>query len=116
MNDKEIENLLASLLQGQKELQIAQINLAQRINQTNETVDNLAQRINQTNETVNNLANTVNNLAQVTQSNQTNIQRITGEGIVRDADLSLNNQRFIRIEQRLETIENLIREERNREE
>ena len=102
MNDKEIENLLASLLQGQKELQIAQINLAQRINQTNETV--------------NNLANTVNNLAQVTQSNQTNIQRITGEGIVRDADLSLNNQRFIRIEQRLETIENLIREDRNREE
>ncbi len=95
MNNEEIKQIISTILQGQKEIQIAQVNLAQRINETNETV--------------NNLATTINSLAQVTQSHQVTIQRITGEGLIRDADLSLNNQRFIRIEQRLERIENLLR-------
>ncbi len=95
MNNEEIEQIFTTILQGQKELQIAQVNLAQRINETNETV--------------NNLASTINSLAQVTQNHQVSLQRITGEGLIRDADLSLNNQRFIRIEQRLERIENLLR-------
>ena len=106
MNNQEIEQILSTILEGQKELQIAQVNLAQRTNE-------LAQRIEQTNENVNNLANTVNSLAQVTQNHQVSIQRITGEGLVRDADLSLNNQRFIRIEQRLERIENLLKGREN---
>ena len=95
MNNEEIKQIFTTILQGQKELQIAQVNLAQRINETNETV--------------NNLASTINSLAQVTQNHQVSIQRITGEGLIRDADLSLNNQRFICIEQRLERIENLLR-------
>ena len=99
MNNEEVEQIISIILQGQKELQIAQVNLAQRINETNETV--------------NNLATTINSLAQVTQNHQVSIQRITGEGLIRDADLSLNNQRFIRIEQRLERIENLLRGEDN---
>ncbi len=99
MNQEEVEQIISTILQGQKELQIAQVNLAQRINETNETV--------------NNLATTINSLAQVTQNHQVSIQRITGEGLIRDADLSLNNQRFIRIEQRLERIENLLRGEDN---
>ncbi|WP_319420219.1 hypothetical protein [Pleurocapsa sp. FMAR1] len=95
MNNEEIKKIISTIFQGQKKLQIAQVNLAQRINETNETV--------------NNLATTINSLAQVTQNHQVSIQRITGEGLIRNADLSLNNQRFIRIEQRLERIENLLR-------
>ena len=97
MNNEEIGQLFSTILQGQKELQITQVYLAQKINKTNETV--------------NNLANTVNILAQVTQNYQVSIQRITGKGLVRDADLSFNNQCFIRIEQRLERIENLLKSE-----
>ena len=104
MNNEEIEQILTTILQGQKELQVAQVNLTQRTNE-------LAQRIEQTNENVNNLTNTVNSLAQVTQTNQTNILRLRGEGLVIDADLSLNDRGFIRIEQRLERIENLLRED-----
>ena len=113
MNNEEIERILTTILQGQKELQVAQVNLTQRTSELAQSTNGLAQGIERTNENVNNLTNTVNNLAQLTQTNRTNILRITGEGLVRDADLSLNNQRFISIEQRLERIENLLRGEDN---
>lgn len=113
MNNEEIERILTTILQGQKELQVAQVNLTQRTSELAQRTNELAQGIERTNENVNNLTNTVNNLAQLTQTNRTNILRITGEGLVRDADLSLNNQRFISIEQRLERIENLLRGEDN---
>ena len=113
MNNEEIEQIFTTILQGQKKLQIAQVNLTQRTNELAQRTNELAQGIEQTNNNVNSLINTINSLAQVTQNHQVSIQRITGEGLIRDADLSLNNQRFIRIEQRLERIENLLRGEDN---
>ncbi len=113
MNNEEVEQIFTTILQGQKELQIAQVNLTQKINELAQRTNELAQGIEQTNNNVNSLTNTVNSLVQITQDHQLSIQRTTGEELVGNADLSLNNQRFIRIEQRLERIENLLRGEDN---